>query len=204
MAVRQMQGPERYRTYTTQSYEEKRGIMMYLCRMPSDKKIIPVLSQIKGKSILDVGLGTGRYTKILLTDNYVVGVDRNPHLCQLPIKVYNGDATELSALVGGQKFDIVLSTWMTDYLDGQKLQQFFCEAKKVLKDGGQLITTTIRASGWGLVYLFLARYFRGVDKHGCSKRRVVEKLRKAGFGEIEMINLSSWLGIPWACLVIAK
>ena len=198
-----IQSQERYTHYTPESYE-RQGIMTYLCRMPADRKILPVLSQIKGKSILDVGLGTGDYTRLLLPDNRVVGVDQSPHLCRLDIKVLKGDATQLSAIVGTERFDIVLSTWMTDYLNGDELQEFFTEAKKVLNPGGQLITTTIRPNGWGLVYLALARYWRRVDKHGCAKKRVIEKLRKAGFAEIEMINLNSWLGIPWACLVTAK
>lgn len=196
-------GYNRYLNYTPESYE-KQGIMTWLCRMPADRKLVPAISQIKGKHILDVGLGTGDYTRLVLDNNTVVGVDQNPHLCRLPIKVYKGDATELSKLVGGEKFDVVLSTWMTDYFDGEKLQQFFNEVKLVLKDGGSLMTTTIRPNGWGLIYLFLARYWRRVDKHGCSKKRVVEKLKKAGFNDIQLINLNSWLGIPWACLVIAK
>lgn len=196
-------GHNRYLNYTPESYE-KQGIMTWLCRMPADRKLVPAISHITGKHILDVGLGTGDYTRLLLDNNTVVGVDQNPHLCKLPIKVYKGDATELSKLVGGEKFDIVLSTWMTDYFDGEKLQQFFNEAKKVLKAGGSLMTTTIRPNGWGLIYLFLARYWRKVDKHGCAKKRVVEKLKKAGFNDIQLINLNSWLGVPWACLVIAK
>ena len=196
-------GHNRYLNYTPESYA-KQGIMTWLCRMPADRKLVPAISQIKGKHILDVGLGTGDYTRLLLVDNTVVGVDQNPHLCRLPVKVYKGDATELSKLVGDEKFDVVLSTWMTDYFDGEKLLRFFCEAKKLLKDGGKLMTTTIRPNGWGLVYLFLARYWRRVDKHGCAKKHVVEKLKKAGFNDIQLINLNSWLGIPWACLVIAK
>jgi ubiquinone/menaquinone biosynthesis C-methylase UbiE len=203
MMAKQAQNYERYKNWTPESYE-KQGIMTYICRMPADRKILPVLSQIKGKSILDVGLGTGDYTRLLIGDNQVVGVDQNPHLCRLNVKVHKGDATQLSSLVGGEKFDIVLSTWMTDYFNGEKLQAFFCEAKKVLKDGGQLITTTIRPTGWGLVYLVLARYWRGTDKHACAKKRVAQMLTNAGFNDIEMINLNSWLGIPWACLVIAK
>jgi len=201
--TKQIQGYERYKSWTAESYA-KQGIMIYLCRMPADRKILPVLSQIKGKKILDVGLGTGDYTRLLINDNQVVGVDQNPHLCRLNVKVYKGDATQLSSLAGAEKFDIVLSTWMTDYLNDDNLQRFFCEAKKVLKDGGQLITTTIRPSGLGLVYLVLARYWRGTDKHACAKKRVARMLKTAGFNNIEMINLSSWLGIPWACLVIAK
>ena len=64
-----------------------------------------------------MGLGTGYYTKILINNNVVVGVDRNPHLCKLSIKLYDGDATELAKLVKAEKFDIVFSTWMTEYLD---------------------------------------------------------------------------------------
>jgi ubiquinone/menaquinone biosynthesis C-methylase UbiE len=196
-------GHNRYLNYTPESYE-KQGIMTWLCRMPADRKLVPAISQITGKHILDVGLGTGDYTRLLLDNNTVVGVDQNPHLCRLNVKVHKGDATGLSKLVGEQRFDIVLSTWMTDYFNGEKLQQFFNEAKKVLKPGGSLMTTTIRPNGWGLIYLFLARYWRRVDKHGCAKKRIVEKLKKAGFNDIQLINLNSWLGVPWACLVIAK
>jgi ubiquinone/menaquinone biosynthesis C-methylase UbiE len=203
MTEKQMQSHERYVNWTPEAYE-KQGIMTYLCRMPADRKLVPAISQIKGKSILDVGIGTGDYTRLLINDNKIVGVDQNPHLCQLNVKVLKGDATQLSVLVGGEKFDVVLSTWMTDYLNGENMQKFFCEAKKVLKEGGRLMTTTIRPNGWGLVYLFLARYWRGTDKYGCAKKRVVEKLKKAGFNEIQLINLNSWVGIPWACLVIAK
>ena len=202
MTEKQMQSHERYVNWTPEAYE-KQGIMTYLCRMPADRKLVPAISQIKGKSILDVGLGTGDYTRLLINDNKIVGVDQNPHLCQLNVKVLKGDATQLSELVGGEKFDVVLSTWMTDYLNGENLQKFFCEAKKVLKEDGRLITTTIRPNGWGLVYLFLARYWRGTDKNGCAKKHVIEKLKIAGFNDIQLVNLNSWLGIPWACLVIA-
>jgi len=201
-----MKNYDRYINKTAEEYEKEneKTIMYYLLRMPSDRIIIPFISKIKGKRILDVGLGAGHYTKLLTDNNKVTGVDQNPHLCRLNIKVHKGDATELSSLVGNEKFDVVLSTWMTDYFNDEKLQKFFCEAKKVLNDGGQFITTTIRPNGWGLVYLLLARYWRGVDKHGCAKKRVLEKLKKAGFKDVQLINLSSWMGIPWACLVTAS
>jgi ubiquinone/menaquinone biosynthesis C-methylase UbiE len=201
-----MKNFDRYINKTAEEYEKENvnTIMYYLFRIPSDRKIIPSIRRIKGKRILDVGLGTGTYTKLLIDNNQVTGVDQNPHLCKLPIKVIKGDATQLSSLVGGEKFDVVLSTWMTDYFNSEKLQQFFNEAKKAIKEGGQLITTTIRPSGWGLVYIFLARYWRGSDKHAFAKKRVAEMLKNAGFNDIDMINLNSWLGIPWACLVTAR
>jgi len=90
--------------------------MDYLVRIPSDKKLLPLISQIKGKRIPDVGPGTGRCTRLLLKDNEVVGIDRNPHLCRLPIKVHQGDATQFAQLVETHSFDTVFSTWMTECL----------------------------------------------------------------------------------------
>ena len=53
-----MENYDRYKTETTQSYEKK-GVMDYLVRIPSNKKLLPVIDNIKGKKVLDVGLGTG-------------------------------------------------------------------------------------------------------------------------------------------------
>jgi ubiquinone/menaquinone biosynthesis C-methylase UbiE len=130
---------DRYKAETAESYE-KRCLMDYLVRIPSDKKLVPIISQIKGKKILDVGPGTGRYTSLLLKDNEVVGIDQNPHLCRLPIKVHQGDATQLAQLVEAHSFDMVFSTWMTEYLNPQQLITFFRQAKIAIKQGGELVT----------------------------------------------------------------
>lgn len=197
-----MVGYERYKTMTAKQYDKK-TIMHYLCRIPADRKLIPAVSQIENKKVLDVGLGTGAYTKLLLDKNTVVGVDQNPHLCQLPITVHKGDATELSALVEGEKFDIVLSTWMTDYLNTDQLQSFFVEARAVLNNGGKLMTTVIATYGFGSFYVTIARLIRGVNKYTYSKKQIIEKLKDAGFTDIKIVSLNSWC-FPWAYLVIAQ
>ena len=194
---------DRYEKKTTEQYE-KRTVMSYLCRIPSDRKLIPILSNIKGKNILDVGLGTGYYTRIMTADNRVAGVDQNPHLCVLDIKVHKGDATQLSSLVGGETFDIVLSTWMTEYLSSEQLDIFFKETKAVLNKNGKLITTVISKYGYGFMYITAARLIRGISKYNYKKKDIVDKLRKAGFENIQIINLNSWLGIPWAYLVTSQ
>lgn len=198
-----MKNYERYLEKTSEEYEKK-TIMSYFCRTPSDRIIIPFISKLKGKHILDVGLGTGCYTRVLIEDNEVTGVDQNPHLCKLPIKVYKGDATELAKLVKAERFDIVFSTWMTEYLDEEQLSGFFTESKKVLKDDGMLITTVISKYGLGFVYITLAKILRGTDKYNYHKKQIVAKLKEAGFADIEIIRLDSWLFIPWAYLVIAR
>lgn len=197
-----MKNYERYLKETTEEYDKK-SIMSYFCRIPSDRKIIPLISKIKGMNILDVGLGTSYYTRILFDNNQITGIDQNPHLCKLPVKVYKGDASELTKLVKDEKFDIVISTWMTEYLNEEQLQRFFSESRKVLKDNGKLITTVISKYGMGFAYITMAKLARGIDKYNYKKQYIIEKLKQAGFGAIEIIDLNSWLYIPWAYLVVA-
>jgi len=178
--------------------------MSYFCRIPSDRKIIPILSDFADRKILDVGLGSGYYTRHLVERNAVVGIDQNPHLCRLDVPVHKGDAAELSTLVGEEKFDVVFSAWMTEYLNEEQLSSFFAESKKVLKDDGRLITTVVSRYGFGFVYITMARMVRGINKYNYHRKKIVVKLKEAGFADIEIIKLDSWLFIPWAFMVIAK
>jgi SAM-dependent methyltransferase len=178
--------------------------MDYLVRIPSDKKLIPLIAGIKGKKILDVGLGTGRYTRLLLNDNKVIGVDQNPHLCQLPIKIHQGDATQLAELAGDEKFDVVFSTWLTEYLNPEQLSGFFRQAKTVLTNKGQLISTVISKHGFGFLYITAAKLLKDISKYNYDEHQVRNKLREAGFTDVSIVNLSSWLSIPWAYLVVAQ
>lgn len=198
-----MENYERYKNVTADSYEKK-GIMYYLCQIPSDKKIFPLLSKIENKKILDVGCGSGFYTKFLIENNKVIGIDQNPHLCRLSIPLYKGDATDLSTLVGGEKFDVVLSTWMTEYLNHEQLSAFLDEAKKVLNKQGILVSTFISTYCLGYSYVKLAKILKGIDKYCYPKKEIINKLKNTGFSNIKIINLNSWLKIPWACLVIAS
>ncbi|MGA2323251.1 MAG: class I SAM-dependent methyltransferase [Sedimentisphaerales bacterium] len=194
---------DRYKTVTAESLEKK-DVMYYLVRILSDRKLIPFISQIKEKKILDVGPGSGRYTKLLLNDNEVVGIDRNPHLCKLPIKLHEGDATRFAELVEAHSFDMVFSTWMTEYLNPEQLDDFFKQARFALKENGEIVTTIVSKYGFGYLYITAARLLRGISKYNYSKREICDKLREAGFKEILIIDLNSWMGIPWAYVVIAS
>jgi cyclopropane fatty-acyl-phospholipid synthase-like methyltransferase len=198
-----MENYERYKTVSAESFEKK-DVMHYLVRIPSDKKLLPMIDGIKGKKILDVGPGTGRYTTLLVKDNEVIGVDRNPHLCRAPIKIIEGDATQIAGLAGAASFDVVFSTWMTEYLNQEQLITFFRQAKKTLKDNGSLMSTIISKHGFGFLYITAAKLVKGISKYNYDKQRVCDMLREAGFNSVEIVNLSSWLGIPWAYVVIAK
>jgi SAM-dependent methyltransferase len=199
-----MKNYDRYLNETAEAYD-KRTLMSYFCRVPSDRVIIPILSELTGKRILDVGLGTGYYTRLLIAQkNDVVGVDRNPHLCRLPIKVYGGDATQLSELTGGETFDLVVSMWMTEYLDAHQLQSFFDESKKVLKENGRFIATMISNHGLGFMYVTAARVVRGIDKYCYKRKTVADMLSSTGFDKVTFVSLNSWCFVPWAYLVIVE
>jgi len=198
-----MKNYDRYRDMTAQDYDKK-TLMSWFCSVPANRKILPLLSEIKNKKILDVGLGTGFYTRSLLKNNEIVGLDRNIHLCKLPVRLYEGDATEITKLLKNEKFDLVISMWMTDYLNPDKLSTFFAESKKVLKPSGKLMTTIISRYGFGFVYIHLARTVRKIDKYNYNKTEITEKLKQAGFTSIEIINLTTWLKVPCAYLTIAE
>ena len=194
---------DRYKTLTSKDCDKK-TLMYYLCRVPSDRRIVPLVSEIRDKRVLDVGLGSGHYTKVFMEQNEVVGVDRNPHLCKLPIKVYCGDATELSSLVGEKRFDVVIATWLTEYLTTDQLEKFFSESKTVLRNNGELMTTVISTGGMGFLYIKLAKIVRGIDKYNYTKSVIVQKIKEAGFADVEIIDLDSWFGFPWAYMVVAR
>jgi ubiquinone/menaquinone biosynthesis C-methylase UbiE len=197
-----MKNYERYKSVNTADYDKK-TFMSLLCRIPSDRKIIPYIAGLKGKKILDVGLGTGYYTKILVEKNKVVGIDQNIHLCRLSIPLYKGDATQLSKIVGDEKFDIVFSTWMTEYLNPEQLSAFLGEAKKVLNEQGIFVSTFISNYCFGYAYVKLAKILKNIDKFCYSKKQILELISQAGFKDIEIINISSWLNIPWAYVATA-
>jgi len=93
---------------------------------------------------------------------------------------------------------------MTDYLDAGQVQTFLAEAKSVLNDGGKLIVTFPDTYGLGFFYVRAARLIRGVEKYTYSKKQIIEKLKRAGFTDIEIVKLNSWLHIPWAYMAIAQ
>ena len=198
-----MKNYDRYRDTTSQQYDKKTFMSWFYCKSP-DRKLFPLLSEIKDKKILEVGLGTGRYTKILMHNNDITGLDRNIHLCELPVKLYEGDATEITRLVKDEKFDFVVSIWMTEYLNPQQLGLFFAESKKTLRPGGKLITTVISPYGFGFLYITLAKKLRKIEKFNYNKMQIIEKLKQAGFANMEIIRLDSWLRMPWAYLAIAQ
>jgi SAM-dependent methyltransferase len=194
---------ERYQESDSQQVSG-RDILYYLCRQPSDVIIVPLLKNIAGKRIVEVGIGAGYYTRYVMDRNKVVGVDQNPQLCELAVETHKGDAARLSEAVGGRKFDIVLSMWMTEYLDREQLQAFLCQARQTLDEKGTLLTTVIADKGIGLLYITAAKKLRHIEKYCYNVCDVETMVRRAGFGRVEIKALNARLGLSWAYLVEAQ
>jgi cyclopropane fatty-acyl-phospholipid synthase-like methyltransferase len=165
---------------------------------------VPLLKNIADKRILEVGIGAGYYTRYVMNRNEVVGVDQNPHLCELPVTVCKGDAAQLDKAVGEQKFDIIMSMWMTEYLNREPLQAFLCQARQLIDGNGMLLTTIIANKGIGLLYVTAAKKLRHIAKYCYNIRDVETIIRQAGFGGIEIKTLNARLGLQWAYLVMAQ
>jgi cyclopropane fatty-acyl-phospholipid synthase-like methyltransferase len=181
-----------------------RDILYYLCRKPSDRVIVPLLKNIADKRIVEVGIGAGYYTRYLMERNEVLGIDQNPQLCELPVEIRKGDATQLNEAVNERKFDLVLSMWMTEYLNHEQLQAFLCQARQLLDDKGMLLTTIIADKGVGWLYIIAAKTIRHVVKYCYNVCDVETMMRQAGFGRVEIKTLNARLGLPWAYLVEAQ
>lgn len=193
---------ERYR-FGKSSGAIERYLSNVLWRNPSDRIIIPEIRAFKNSRVCDVGCGSGSYSRFFLENkNQVVGVDKNPSLMELDIRVADEDASDFARVFPGDVFDVVFSAWMTEYLSPEKLRAFFEQAHKVLKPNGTFITTVISDKGWGSFYVSMARSIRKIDKYNYGAEFVIDSLEKSGFIISRSAEINSFFKIPWAELYI--
>ncbi|HIH31557.1 TPA: class I SAM-dependent methyltransferase [Candidatus Woesearchaeota archaeon] len=200
-----MKNYNRYKKIEINDYEKKR-VTSFFCRLPSDKRIMPLISKFKKKDVLEIGVGTGHYTKVFLENKCrVKGVDINPHLGRnLNIPIVKARADDFSKKINNERFDIVASFWITEYLNPKELEMFFNESRIIAKNQGMFISTFISKKGLGNLYIKFAWLLRGIKKYNYKQEYVTNILKQSGFSKITIIDLNSRFNIPWAYLVIAK
>lgn len=199
-----MKNYERYNKVSRHTYNNKPWLSLYFMRLPGDKVILPYIEAISSKQILEVGPGTGDYTKIFLENNCsVTGVDINPHLGEhLNIEVIKAKADDFSRLVTGGPFEVAASFWMTEYLSPAELTAFFTESGTVLGSKGEFVTTIIADKGWGKLYTSLAG-LKGIKKYGYSPADLGPMLDKSGFTSYDIIPIYGRLGFIFAYFIVA-
>lgn len=88
-----------------------------------DEKIVKNWIKIKGKDVLDLGCGTGRYAIPLSKENRVIGIDfsremlnkarENAKKQKVKLELIQGDITKLKT---NKKFDLILSMLVQDHI----------------------------------------------------------------------------------------
>lgn len=187
----------RYGSMTAEAYNKK-SLSYYLMRKPCDKVILSYLKKLKGYEILEVGAGYGYYTKYILKNNNVEVADVNPQMCQqIGVPVYECKAECINECTE-KKYDYVLSFFMTEYLDKNKMKDFLSNGCELLKPGGYLTTTVISNEGLGRGYIFGA-HLKGINKFNYSINEIQNCVRD--IGKVRIIKMNTIIGIPFAFLV---
>lgn len=121
-----------------------------------DPALEPILSDLHGKAVLDLGCGEGRYSRTLKDKGAIVtGIDPVPQFIEharsrdCESKYVQASAEALPFADGS--FDIVLS--YLSVIDIPDLKAAASEITRVLRDGGKLIIVTISnlastTTGW--------------------------------------------------------
>ena len=117
----------------------------YLNSFEKDK-LIPLLGDVRGKTILDVGAGTGRASVILAKMGAAVtALDVSEQMLKElkkknpKVQTVIGDAESLP--FPDKSFDAVVAAFLIVHLKDPT--RFFDEAYRVLKDGGMLVVSNI-------------------------------------------------------------
>ena len=114
----------------------------------------------KADKIMDVGCGTGKFSKNLALDNCVVGVDLSfsllKHAKKAGLTPYQVNALKLP--FARNQFDLILSSEVLQLIDD--LSAYFCEMRRVMGDDGRLIVSTLNNNS------FLRRTFRAIARPG--------------------------------------
>jgi ubiquinone/menaquinone biosynthesis C-methylase UbiE len=118
------------------------------------KKLIPLLGDIKDIKILDIGAGTGRLSVLLAKGGaQVTALDVSPKMLDMlkkknkDIQTVVGDAESL--LFEDNSFDIVTAAFLIVHLKNPS--RFFDEVYRILKDGGVFVVTNINQKNSPLV-----------------------------------------------------
>lgn len=124
---------------------------------------------LKGKKVLDLGCGIGRFTEFLKSRGAeVVGLDS----CQEMLDFNTGCKTVCSPVTSlpfkDGEFDIILSVWTLQYLDDNDLQTAVSEMIRVLAPGGMVyLIEQMTLFGYDTVIPRIPHFYNAVFSKRC-------------------------------------
>ncbi|MHA1718034.1 MAG: class I SAM-dependent methyltransferase [Promethearchaeota archaeon] len=148
----------------SEDYENQFYITEYIL-LPA---VLNELNDAKGKSVLDVGCGTGYFSEILYRKGaHVIGLDSSEKMIEIAktrnpeIKYVNGEAENLSEYIKyiNKKFDYVIIVMFFCCVDNRSnFEKIFNEVKKVLKENGKIIIIDYHPKGYKNLDTFLLKH----------------------------------------------
>ncbi len=193
-----MKNYQRYKNVTNNSYEKK-SIMNLIYKNGNNTINYFLKENIKNSDVLELGVGTGKYTKILLeNNNRITGVDINSHLFKLSnVEFYSCNCLEIDKYIPlEKKYDYIVSFWMTEYLSKSELDILFSKLKNFLREDGMIIITIISKGFWGWFYRIGAA-LKGIKKYNYSYSDINNTIINCNL-IIEKIEKIKFLGIEFA------
>ncbi len=153
------------------TYHEKRKEGTFYNEFLEMPATLSFLKKVKNKRVLDLGCGTGIYTKILKRlGAKVFGVDISPKMLEIAKSEVKGVEFKLGSVYSlpykSNYFDIVLASLVVHYFEN--LDKAFKEINRVLKKNGvfifstdnPVISATRRIKGKPRWYRIFSNYFK--------------------------------------------
>jgi SAM-dependent methyltransferase len=124
---------------------DKRGLKNYYIDLLQKIALEEVLELKGDEVVLDFGCGGGRFSYWIAPKvGKVIGLERTPEMIQLAEKnrkannvdfvLYDGVRLPILSCL----FDIILSVWVLQYMEGDTLKKTLSELTKYLKKGGKI------------------------------------------------------------------
>ncbi|MDD2773119.1 MAG: methyltransferase domain-containing protein [Elusimicrobiales bacterium] len=195
---------EYYRGMAPEDYSRPTLLKFLLGRRITDT-VSRATAEIIGKSVLELGCGTGKFTAMLAQKNRVTALDANSHLFRLKgIPFVAGSALELETLLPSEaRFDIIASFFMTDYLGPEEIAKVLRGCRRFLAPDGRLFFTFIADGLWGNIYVNGSRFLKRTAKYNYSLAEIEIISARTGF-EIESATFITRFGARFAVLISLK
>jgi len=126
-----------------------------------NERMLETIDGLAGKKILDVGCGTGSLSRLLAeAGGEVTGVDLSERMIDIAIEKTQEDlgiafvkADVRKTSFTRNQFDIIMCKWVLSHY--RRLDSFFTELDRVLKDDGLIVISTLRGTlhPGGLVFV---------------------------------------------------
>jgi ubiquinone/menaquinone biosynthesis C-methylase UbiE len=171
---------------------QKRSFFRRMKNMKADEKMIHVLRNISFRSVLDVGCGFGRVTKLIL-DNFdvenIVGIDLSPQQIEHARKYVNSDKVQLSTGTiydldaPDNSYDLVIAASVLMHIPFNRIEKAIAEL--------------VRVSKRHIVNLDWYEKDKLGEEVGeyCFAHNYPSLYKKAGMSKMEMFPLQGCLGI---------